>query len=636
MALSAAESEVEAGDSGRLLVLYASQTGNAMDAAERLGREAERGGCPAVEVLSMESFEPSCLPRERFVVFVVSTTGQGDPPDSMKSFWKYLLQKNLSRQWLEGVHYAVFGLGDSGYQKYNFPAKKLDQRIFGLGAERIVEKGLGDDQHPSGYEGALDPWLLSLWKSLNEINPSLLPRISNITNPNMNILGDPKVQVTYYSSSEVPEDCKILDPKKLIKSARSMSPALKFHDDGEEPNMLQMVTNLRLTKDGSDRDVRHFELEDSSSAISYKIGDALEVLPSQNPSAVDAFIKRCNLDPDCYITVQAKGGNKVSKGFVVNSNLMHPIKLKTFVALTMDVTSASPRRYFFEVMSFFAKDEKEKEKLQEFASPEGRDDLYKYNHKEGRTVLEVLEEFPSVQMPFEWLVQLTPPLKKRAFSISSSPLVHPSQIYLTISIVSWLTPFKRTRHGLCSTWLAGLNPSKDNLIPCWIHQGSLPPPHPSVPLVLIGPGTGCAPFRAFVEERAAQAATQPTKPVLFFFGCRNEDNDFLYRDFWLTHAQDQGVLSLKKGGGLFVAFSRDQPQKVYVQHKIKEQSARVCNLLSSHAAVYIAGSSTKMPADVTAALEEVICQETGKTKEGASKWLKDLEKAGKFNVETWS
>ncbi|TVU35201.1 hypothetical protein EJB05_17079 [Eragrostis curvula] len=660
MAPSAAEEDAAAGSSGRLLVLYASQTGNAMDVAERIGREAERGGCPAtaVDVRSMDSFDPSCLPRERFVVFVVSTTGQGDHPDSMKAFWRYLLRKDLTKQWLEGLHYAVFGLGDSGYQKYNFPAKKLDQRISDLGAERIVEKGLGDDQHPSGYEGALDPWLLSLWKSLNETNPSLLPRVSDITDPNSNILGDPKVEVIYYSSNEVLEDCKISDPKKLIKNARSMSPALKFHDDGEQPHMLQMVTNQRLTKEGSDRDVRHFELEDPSSAISYKVGDALEILPCQNPSDVDAFIRRCNLDPDCYITVQAKCGDKVSKGPVVNNSLIHPIKLKTFVALTMDVASASPRRYFFEartimltfwtsficfmsniyidVMSFHATAEHEKEKLQYFASPEGRDDLYQYNQKESRTVLEVLEDFPSVQMPFEWLVQLTPPLKKRAFSISSSPLAHPNQIDLTVSIVSWLTPFKRTRHGLCSTWLAGLNPSNDNLIPCWIHQGSLPPPRPMVPLVLIGPGTGCAPFRAFVEERAAQAATEPTAPVLFFFGCRNQDNDFLYKDFWLTHAQDQGVLSLKKGGGLFVAFSRDQAQKVYVQHKIKEQSARVWNLLCSGAAIYIAGSSTKMPADVTAALEEVICQESGETKVGASKWLRTLERAGRFNIETWS
>lgn len=635
MAPSSAEADSVVSSSGRLLVLYASQTGNAMDAAERVGREAERGGCPAVDVLSMDSFDPSRLPSERFVVFVVSTTGQGDPPDSMKGFWRYMLRKDLDRQWLEGIHHAVFGLGDSGYQKYNFAAKKLDRRLLHLGAEPVLEIGLGDDQHPSGYEGALDPWLLSMWKSLNEINPSLLPRVSDINDPNLSFLGDPKVHVIYYSSNEVPQDPILLDSNKIISSARSMSPALLFHADGEPPYMLQMVKNQCLTKECTDRDVRHFELEDPSSAmaIKYKIGDALEILPSQNPSAVDAFIERCNLDPDCYITIRVRSGDKVFKGSVEQ---MDRIKLRTFVALTMDVMSASPRRYFFEVMSFFATSEREKERLQYFASPEGRDDLYQYNQKESRTVVEVLEDFPSVQMPFEWLVQLTPPLKKRAFSISSSPLAHPNQIHLTVSVVAWVTPFKRTRHGLCSTWLAGLNPNKDNLIPCWIHQGSLPPPRPLVPLVLIGPGTGCAPFRAFVEERAAQAAAEPTAPVLFFFGCRNQENDFLYKDFWLTHAQDEGVLSSKRGGGFFVAFSRDQPQKVYVQHKIKEQSSRLWNLLLSDAVIYIAGSSTKMPADVTAALEEVICKEGGVKQADASKWLRDLERAGRLNIETWS
>ena len=614
-------------------MLYASQTGNAMDAAERVGREAERGGCPAVDVLSMDCFDPSCLPRERYVVFVVSTMGQGDPPDSMKDFWTYLTRKSLGARWLEGLFYAVFGLGDSTYGKYNYPAKKLDRRLFNLGAERITEKGLGDDQHSSGYEGALDPWLLILWKSLNQTNPSLLPRISDAIHPNLNILGDAKVEVIYYSA---PQDTTISDPKILIERARSMSPALKYHNEGEPQFMLQMVTNQRLTKGDSERDVRHFELEDRYSPISYQVGDALEILPSQNPSAIDAFIKRCNLDPDCYITIRAKGGDKLSKGSPMNS-LMDPIKLKTFVALTMDVTSASPRRYFFEIMSYFATDTDQKEKLQYLTSPEGRDDLYWYNQKENRTVLEVLQEFSSVHMPFEWLVQLTPPLKRRAFSISSSPLVHPNQIHLTVSIVSWRTPLKRTRHGLCSTWLAGLSPNEESIIPCWIYRGSLPHPKPSVPLVLIGPGTGCAPFRAFVEERAAQSVTEPTAPVLFFFGCRNQDNDFLYKDFWLNHAQDQGVLSLEKGGGLFVAFSRDQPQKVYVQDKIREQGARVLNMLcSSEATIYVAGSSTRMPADVTAALEEVLCQQGGVPKNDVSQWVTGLKKNGKFIIETWS
>ncbi|KAK1614020.1 hypothetical protein QYE76_019537 [Lolium multiflorum] len=581
----------------------------------------------------MDSFNPSCLPAETYAVFVVSTMGQGDPPDPMKDFWKYLRRKHLGAQWLERLHYAVFGLGDSSYAKYNFPAIMLDQRLFDLGADRIIQKGLGNDQDNSGCEGALDPWLQSLWKSLNQKNSSLLPRISDATHPNLNTLGDAKVEVIYYSA---PQDAAISDPKMLIERSRSMSPALKCHNEGEPQFMLQMVTNQCLTKGNSDRDVRHFELEDRCSPISYQVGDVLEILPSQNPSAVDNFIKRCKLDPECYITIQAKGGDKLSKGSPMNS-FMDPVKLKTFVALTMDVTSASPRRYFFEVMSYFATDENEKEKLQYFTSPEGRNDMYSYNQKENRNVLEVLQEFPSVHMPFEWLVQLTPPLKKRAFSISSSPLVHPNQIHLTVSIVSWHTPLKRTRQGLCSTWLAGLCPDEENIIPCWIQRGSLPPPRPSIPLVLIGPGTGCAPFRAFVEERAAQSVAEPTAPVLFFFGCRNQDSDFLYKEFWLSHAQEQGVLSLKKGGGFFAAFSRDQPQKVYLQDKIREQAGRVLNMLcSEEAMIYVAGSSTRMPADVSAALEQVLCQQGGFPKKDVEGWLTKLKMGGRFIIETWS
>lgn len=177
----------------------------------------------------------------------------------------------------------------------------------------------------------------------------------------------------------------------------------------------------------------------------------------------------------------------------------------------------------------------------------------------------------------------------------------------------------------------------ENIIPCWIHRGSLPRPRPSIPLVLIGPGTGCAPFRAFVEERAAQRVAEPTAPVLFFFGCRNEDSDFLYKDFWLNHAQDQGVLSHEKGGGgFFVAFCRDQPQKVYVQDKIRGQGARVFNMVCSEAAIYVAVSSTRMPADVTAALEEVFCQRGGVPEKDVSRWVMDMKRAGKFIAETWS
>lgn len=147
------------GEKHKLLILFATQTGNALDAAERVGREAERRGCGA-RVVSVDEFDASSLPYEDTVIFVVSTTGQGDAPDSMKVFWRYLLQKSLSQDWLEGVHYAVFGLGDSGYQKFNFVAKKLDKRLSDLGAKALIERGLGDDQHHSGFGYSLNFYVI--------------------------------------------------------------------------------------------------------------------------------------------------------------------------------------------------------------------------------------------------------------------------------------------------------------------------------------------------------------------------------------------------------------------------------------------------------------------------------------------
>lgn len=618
-----------------LLILYASETGNAIDAAEQVGREAERRGCPSVSVLSVDEFHPSDLPKKETVIFVVSTTGQGDVPDSMKGFWRFLLQKNLSQGWLKCVCYAVFGLGDSSYQKYNFVAKKLDKRLLDLGALAIIERGLGDDQHPSGYEGALDPWMSSLWNILYQMNPKLLPNGPVFVNPDAALIDRPRAQIIYHDTSEgIPPHSNATDLKYLemqVERARSMTPAVPYGKNRPEC-FLKMTKNLRLSREGSGKDVRHFEFEAVSSSIVYEVGDVLEILPGQSSTAVDAFIQRCNLNPESHITIQPRDeGDKAGR----NTSLF-PVKLKTFVELTMDVASASPRRYFFEVMSFFASAEHERERLQYFASPEGRDDLYQYNQKERRTVLEVLEDFPSVQMPFEWLVQLVPPLKPRAFSISSCRSAHPNEVHLTISVATWMTPYKRKRSGLCSSWLASLDPQQNVLIAAWFKKGSLPPPPSSLPLILVGPGTGCAPFRGFVEERALQNESDPTAPMILFFGCRNKDNDFLYRDFWMKHSQNGGVLSEDRGGGFYAAFSRDQPQKVYVQHKIREQSTKIWSLLSQGASVYIAGSSNNMPSDVLSAFEDIVSAESGVSKEVASRWIRALEKASKYYVEAWS
>ncbi|KAF5750028.1 hypothetical protein HS088_TW03G00357 [Tripterygium wilfordii] len=429
-----------------------------------------------------------------------------------------------------------------------FVAKKLDRRLSNLGASALLERGLGDDQHPSGYEGALDPWMSLLWSMLYQINPKFF-KGPDFMVPDMKLIDQPKIKITYHDAanvfplSSIASDIECMEMQ--IETARSMHPGKLSHSGMRPDCFLKMIKNQFLTRAGCGKDVRHFEFEQVSSLVEYEVGDVVEVLPSQNPEAIDCFIQRCSLNPDAMITVQPREVENDLHTQIISSKV--PVKLKTFVELTMD------RTLFFQVMSFFASAQHEKERLQYFASPEGRDDLYQYNQKERRTVLEVLEDFPSVQMPFEWLVQLVPPLNQRAFSISSSQLVHPNEVHLTVNVVSWTTPFKRKRAGLCSMWLAGVDTKQKG-----------------------------------------------------------------------------------RGGGFYVAFSRDQPQKMYVQHKMQESSQRIWDLLLKGAAIYVAGSSTKMPAHVLSTLEDIVSKEAGVPKDSAVRWLRALERAGKYLVEAWS
>eukprot|EP00250_Pteridium_aquilinum_P024494 c29162_g1_i1 orf=60-1325(+) len=416
----------------RLLVLYATQTGNAQDVAERIGREAERQHLPS-SVISVDGFDPSKLTREETAVFVVSTTGQGDPPDTMKIFWKFLLRRSLGPDWLKNLNYAVFGLGDSGYSQFNVVAKKLDRRLNDLGGKQLIERGLGDDQHPSGYEAGLDLWLASLWKALGSIFG--LPLGSSNPSYDNLPLDNPKYHIIYCetSSDNISGNCEgyedVNRAKHMLEAADAVLDVMEPIDSSvvgpKNPYLARMICNEPLTRSLGERDVRHIEFDLGNSGITYRPGDALAVMPSQSERDINAFMSRCCLDPDALILVRA--AKMCSDLQQTATKLSKPVTIRTLVQSVMDIASASPRRYFFEVMIHFATADHEKEKLKYFVSPEGRDDLYQYNQRERRNVLEVLQDFPSVQLPLEWLLQLVPRLQPRFFSISSSLLIHPNE-----------------------------------------------------------------------------------------------------------------------------------------------------------------------------------------------------------------
>ncbi|EIE26765.1 riboflavin synthase domain-like protein [Coccomyxa subellipsoidea C-169] len=561
-----------------LLVLFGSQTGSAQDVAERIGREAKlRQYAP--RVMAMDAFDVRLLPEESLVIFVTSTTGQGELPSNMKQSWRFLLRKNLPADSLAGLAHAVFGLGDSGYVQYNVVAKKLTRRLAALGGRAVIEQGLGDDQHPHGYEAALDPWLACLWAALRTEYP--------------------------------------LPPGAGYGPWR--------------PYMARVLKNERITAEDHFQDTRHIEVDLGDSGLAYQPGDLLAVFPQQRESALQDFLHRTRLDPDDWVRIQpADPAARVASADV-------EVRVAALVAGVMDVAGASPRRFFFEVLRCFTRDRAQAERLAYFASPAGREDLSKYNEREGRTALEVLQDFEDATPPLEWLLQAMPRLKPRYFSIASSPRAHPGQAHITAAVVEYATPHRRRKLGVATSWLAGLQPgSPEARVPVWVEPGVMRPPDSDRPMVLIGPGTGVAPFRAFLEDRLAASAQEgaaPVAPSYLYFGCRNEAKDFYYRSFWEL-SQRSGVLA--DPGGLVTAFSRDQASKVYVSHRVRETSAQLWAALQQGAVVFVCGSAKKMPQDIAAAFERVCMQEGGMTKAEAAKYMKQLEMKGRYIVEAWS
>jgi len=388
-----------------------------------------------------------------------------------------------------------------------------------------------------------------------------------------------------------------------------------------------VVKNRRLTAEDHFQDVRHIELDLGPAGPEYKPGDALALPPQQPPAAVHAFLQLCGLHPSDIVTVQKSSAGALSEQQVLQ------VAAGDLVGGALDINGASPRRYFFQVLCSFASNETERERLQYLATPEGRDDLYRYNQREGRTVLEVLQDFPSARPPLAWLLQTVPRLRPRLFSLSSSPAAHPGAAHVTAAIVDWVTPFKRRRKGVCTSWLAGLAAGQQ--VGVWVVRGAIHlPPAPAVPLLLVGPGTGVAPFRGFLHHRCHLARTAAAGthfgPVHLFFGCRSATGDYLYAEEW-QHMVEEGVLT-----ALHVAFSRDGPKKCYVTQLIREQAAAVWQLLQQGGVVYVSGSANKMPQDVMTAFEDAVMTAGSLSREQAQQYLRRMELGGRYFVEAWS
>ncbi|XP_075761313.1 NADPH-dependent diflavin oxidoreductase 1 isoform X1 [Pelodiscus sinensis] len=592
----------------KLLVLFGSQTGTAQDTAERIGREAKRRHFHC-RVEALDSYPVAQLIHEPLVVFVCATTGQGDPPDNMKNFWRFIFRKNLPPTSLCQMDCAVLGLGDSSYPKFNFVAKKLHKRLLQLGASPLLPVALGDDQHDLGPDAVVDPWLLDLWGRILPLYP--LPSGLGIIGPD--VLLPPRFTLHFLD-----ERSRDRAGKQPRQEAAGQAPS-QLH-----PFAAQLVSNLRVTAESHFQDVRLIEFDVTGSGIEFSAGDVVMIQPQNAPEDVQQFCQLLRLEPDrCFVLQPSEPGTPLP------AHLPQPCTIQHLVACYLDI-SCVPRRSFFELLSWFSPDELEREKLQEFSSAQGQEELYSYCHRPRRTTLEVLCDFPhtTCAVPLDYLLDLIPRIQPRAFSIASSMLALPNRIQILLAVVQYRTRLCKPRRGLCSTWLASLSPRQGDVrVPLWVKKGGMKfPAEPDTPVIMIGPGTGVAPFRAAVQERVALGR----KGSCLFFGCRQKAKDFYCAAEWQALVSS-GHLTL------FTAFSRDQEEKIYVQHRIRENKGLVWDLLSrGNAHVYLAGNAKQMPAAVAEALRAVCQEEGGLSAPEAEAYLTALERAQRFQMETWS
>jgi sulfite reductase (NADPH) flavoprotein alpha-component len=532
---------VEASPQAQLSIVYGSQTGNAKRVAEALAREAEATGL-AVRLLRADAYPLRELKAERLLYIVISTQGDGDPPDDARGLVEFLASKRAPR--LDELKFAVLGLGDSSYAKFCAIGVQLDRRLAELGAARIVARGDADVD----VDAVARPWQQRALAAARETLKASAP-LATVT---------------------------------PLRPARSAAPVWTR----EKPYAAEVLVNTRLTARDSSKDTRHLEISLRDSGLSYEPGDALGVWASNPPELVDAVIEALRLDAQATVThenqslplqhwlLEKRELTRLAKPFVI----AHALRAKHD---DLDAIVASP----VALLQWLAQ----------------------------RQAIDLFSTFP-VAWDAQELVAALRPLTPRLYSIASSLKQVEDEAHLTVARVAYRA-FGRNHVGAASHFLASR--AADARIPVFIEANERfrLPQDTARDVIMIGPGTGVAPFRGFVQERAAVGARGRN---WLFFGNPHFRSDFLYQTEW-QQALKRGQLQR-----LDLAFSRDQSHKIYVQQRIRQSGRELYAWLENGAHLYVCGDATHMAKGVHGALRDVIAEHGGKSVEDAEAYLAQL------------
>jgi sulfite reductase (NADPH) flavoprotein alpha-component len=510
----------------------------------------------------LNDFETANFAAAKKTVIISSTWGDGDPPDNAVSFWNWLKADTAPR--LEQLEFAVLGLGDKNYSDFCGASKKFDDRLASLGAKRLVARGECD----TDYETAAKKWIDSLWETL----------------------GQPAV------NGQLP--VAAVNGHHAIVSGREPPAADKPIYSKSHPFPARLLKNRLLNCSGSAKEVRHYEIALGGSGLAYEVGDALGVIPQ-------------NCDELVSEVLAALGATGDEPAMLENSI----VPLRT--ALSENFELGQPTH---ELLSEISKRAPACE-LAPLLAPDHAYDLKQWLY--GRDVLDVLRLAPRVISVAE-LLPLLRKMSPRLYSISSSPRAHPGEVHLTISAVRYEKD-GRTRKGVASTFLADRS---SGIVKIFVNpsQSFRPPTDADAPMIMVGPGTGIAPFRAFLEEREAAAAKGRN---WLFFGDQKRETDFLYEE-QLTAWRKSGLLTR-----LDLAFSRDQAEKIYVQDRMLENAAELWSWLEAGAYFFVCGDASRMAKDVDATLHKVIEISGGKSADEARAYVEQMKSGKRYQRDVY-
>ncbi|KQN53455.1 bifunctional nitrate reductase/sulfite reductase flavoprotein subunit alpha [Erwinia sp. Leaf53] len=550
-----------------ITLLYASQTGNAAGLAESFSAQLRDGGL-AVALHEMDQAPADCLRAGETLLLLTSTFGDGDAPDNGQQFWQRLQAQDEP---LIGLRYAVLALGDSSFDRFCQHGRQLDARLTQLAATPLLPLSECD----SDYAQPASAWF-------NQLLPLLSLHIPAVYTPSVSSVSSAPAVAGAAASSGI---SSVHAAFTLAASNPALSSASHFSKSQPYPTTL--LDNACISAPESAKETRLIRL--SLGPLSYQPGDALGVWPRNCPRLVDELLALTGLDGEQAVSVAEQG------------------KLPLRDALSRHYEIARPSR---ETLSLIAGQPGNGALQQRLAQGETlKSWLW------GRQLADVLAEF-SWRGEATTLLASLKRLQPRFYSIASSPLAHPGEIQLTVATVRY-----GQRKGVASAWLADLAPGDAVAVFVQPTRHFLLPEAGDAPLVMIGPGTGIAPFRGFLHHRRLRGDSGKN---WLFFGEQHQHSEFYYRGE-LEQMRQSGLLTR-----LSLAFSRDQPQKIYVQDRLREEGETLWRWLQEGARLYLCGDASRMAKDVETALRDIACQHGGMNAQQAAGWLQQLAQEKRF------